>query len=586
MGSSPSSQLPHLINIHEYTLALTLVEHWKENRTGIREQILKLQAFHLFIKCRFQSALEIFLEIDTDLVFVLGLFPGFVKSDSLRKLQYPSEPPSLSSADFHRAVNDLIDFLLKKRQKLVLKLESATAKQKGSLLHNLQVLDTTLLKCYIKERPGLVGPLLRLPDSRVSVTEGERLLRDCGRLPDFLLLLRSRGKHEEAMKILRQNQNTASPVGKPEAIVDYLVHIGAEDSAFVLANSVWLLQNHPDAALNVFTGNGNPISDAEHFPRFSVLELIKEHQPRIALTYLEFIITEWKEKSAALHHELIKCYCEAITEPNKKEGKTEIETNEDLDDETASMHSNDTVQDFEAKLLNILKNSSDYVPTTALLHLNNHERLLRGKAVVLGRMRQDKQVLSIYINSLHDLTSALDYCNQISNDQAYAVLLELLVKCENVDKLLDESSDNIAQEGASSKVFSSDRKFNILLHLLHSHSSHIKLRPATPLLPDGMAVSELHSFLQRQSRNFLEIGRRQKLQKAVSVAISRQSKEELHSAQRSKVLLSNKSCKICQKPLTRYSAFVTLPGGVAHFSCREKAHHGLMSQMKLAENLS
>ena len=77
-----------------------------------------------------------------------------------------------------------------------------------------------------------MGPLLRLPDSRVSLAEGERLLRQYNRLPDFLLLLRARGQHGKALSLLHQHQNTTepSPLKGPEAIVDYMQHIGKLES--------------------------------------------------------------------------------------------------------------------------------------------------------------------------------------------------------------------------------------------------------------------------------------------------------------------------------------------------------------------
>jgi len=79
-----------------------------------------------------------------------------------------------------------------------------------------------------QERPGLVGPLLRIPDGRVSLAEGERLLREHQRLPDFLLLLRARGQHTKALSLLHQHQYTtdASPLKGPQPLVDYLHNLG------------------------------------------------------------------------------------------------------------------------------------------------------------------------------------------------------------------------------------------------------------------------------------------------------------------------------------------------------------------------
>uniref|UniRef100_A0A8C2RWI0 CNH domain-containing protein n=1 Tax=Capra hircus TaxID=9925 RepID=A0A8C2RWI0_CAPHI len=91
---------------------------------------------------------------------VMGLYPDLLPTDYRKQLQYPNPLPVLSGAELEKAHLALIDYLTQKRSQLVKKLNDSdhqsstsplmegtpTIKSKKKLL---QIIDTTLLKCYL-----------------------------------------------------------------------------------------------------------------------------------------------------------------------------------------------------------------------------------------------------------------------------------------------------------------------------------------------------------------------------------------------------------------------------------------------------
>ena len=83
---------------------------------------------------------------------------------------------NLEGSELETALTHLVDFLTQQRSKIAKRMGSNTANSKG--LHELsEIIDTTLLKCYLKTNPALVGPLLRVQND-CEVEESEGLLKE------------------------------------------------------------------------------------------------------------------------------------------------------------------------------------------------------------------------------------------------------------------------------------------------------------------------------------------------------------------------------------------------------------------------
>lgn len=61
----------------------------------------------------------------------------------------------------------------------------------------LQLVDSTLLKCYLKAKPMLVSSLLRLSDNSCVLEEAERDLLEMNRSNELLILYEKKKQHRK-----------------------------------------------------------------------------------------------------------------------------------------------------------------------------------------------------------------------------------------------------------------------------------------------------------------------------------------------------------------------------------------------------
>ena len=115
-----------------------------------------------------------FSKLDVDPSLVIGLFPDILPEKSLGKLDYPSPPPQLDAQELKAGLTALIDYLLPVRSKLAGTDDSSSGRPKSQLR---QIVDTTLLKCYLQTNDALVASLLRLPDNHCHLEEAEQALK-------------------------------------------------------------------------------------------------------------------------------------------------------------------------------------------------------------------------------------------------------------------------------------------------------------------------------------------------------------------------------------------------------------------------
>ena len=100
--------------------------------------------------------LEILSFSQTDPSHVIGLYPNLLPQDFRSKLEYPERVPDLEGHEIESGLLALIEYLTQKRNELMKKDEvvttaivegNTTIKSKKQLS---QIIDTTLLKCYLQ----------------------------------------------------------------------------------------------------------------------------------------------------------------------------------------------------------------------------------------------------------------------------------------------------------------------------------------------------------------------------------------------------------------------------------------------------
>ncbi|KAB7494307.1 Vam6/Vps39-like protein, partial [Armadillidium nasatum] len=339
-----SIQIPQLLAAKEFTFALKLADLWDEctkSKENMKQHIEKLHAFHFFCQHDFVGAMKLFYELNTDILFVIGLYPDLVPEEYRARVSYPHPVPVLPEDQ------------LKMRQRLTKESSNQTSTLSPSVKtvpQKLQIIDTTLLKCYLKTNDSLVVPLLRMPDSRVSDEEGEKVLRQAQKYQELVLLLRIRGYHSRALEfLLRHAKKEDSPLYGHKPTVQYLQKLGPDNMKHIFEYGSWVLKSFPEDGLKIFIGDDDP-SEVESLPRTRVLGFIKKTQKSLAIPYLS------------------------------KAKRREV----------------------REKLQKFLKVSEHYTAATILVHFP-HNDLFEERAILLGRLGQHQVALKLYIDTLLDV---------------------------------------------------------------------------------------------------------------------------------------------------------------------------------------
>ncbi|KAM6204134.1 vam6/Vps39-like protein isoform 3-T3 [Sarcoramphus papa] len=410
---SIATQIQQLLQDKQFELALRLAEMKDDSDSEKRQQIHHIKnlfAFNLFCQKRFDESMQVFAKLGTDPTHVMGLYPDLLPTDYRKQLQYPNPLPGLSGAELEKAHLALIDYLTQKRSQLVKKLKDSdhqsstsplmegtpTIKSKKKLL---QIIDTTLLKCYLHTNVALVAPLLRLENNHCHIEESEHVLKKAHKYSELIILYEKKGLHEKALQVLvDQSKKANSPLKGHERTVQYLQHLGTENLHLVFSYSVWVLRDFPEDGLKIFTED---LPEVEALPRDKVLSFLIENFKSLTIPYLEHIIHVWEETGADFHNCLIQLYCEKVQDLMKEylnsfpADKTPVPAGEEGGD----------LGDYRKKLLLFLEKSSWYEPSRLISDFP-FDGLLEERALLLGRMGKHEQALFIYVHILKDTNMA------------------------------------------------------------------------------------------------------------------------------------------------------------------------------------
>lgn len=307
-----SQQIRDLLQNKQFELALKLAEQADEpaqEREKRVRNINNLYAFQLFCQHRFEDSLQLFAKLGTDPSHVIGLYPNLLPQDYRSRLEYPERVPELEGQDMERGLLALIEYLTQKRIDISKEEEvvstaivegNTTIRSKKQLS---QIIDTTLLKCYLQTNDALVAPLLRLKDNNCHVDESERVLRKKEKFSELIILYEKKGLHQKALNLLmKQAVRPDSPLKGHERTVQYLQHLGAEHLDLIFEYAEWVLKKHPEDGLKIFTEDTQEI---ESLPRGRVLDYLEKINSSLAIPYLEHIVMHYGDTTAEFHNRLV-----------------------------------------------------------------------------------------------------------------------------------------------------------------------------------------------------------------------------------------------------------------------------------------
>ncbi|KAM3919215.1 vam6/Vps39-like protein isoform 2-T2 [Leptodactylus fuscus] len=565
---SIATQIQQLLQDKQFELALQLAR-MKDDADGEKRQqihhIQNLYAFNLFCQKRFDESMQVFAKLGTDPTHVIGLYPDLLPSDYKKQLQYPNPVPALSGGELEKANLALIDYLTQKRSHLVKKLNDSdhqsttsplmegtpTIKSKKKLL---QIIDTTLLKCYLHTNVALVAPLLRLENNHCHVEESEHVLKKAHKYSELIILYEKKGLHEKALMVLvDQSKKANSPLKGHERTVQYLQRLGAEKISLIFEYCVWVLRDYPDDGLKIFTED---LPEVEVLPRDLVLKFLLENFKHLAIPYLEHIILTWEDQGPEFHNQLIKLYCEKVQTLMQAIGSEEA-VNVPAGSEKGELGT------YRTKLLNFLEISNCYQPDRLISDFP-FDGLLEERALLLGRMGKHEQALFIYVHILKDTNMAEQYCHKHydsdkdGNKDVYLSLIRMYLSPPDVHCLgpikikLEEPKPNI----------------DAALVVLSQHHAKLNTTKAIDLLPANTQIQEIKIFLVKVLEESAQKKRYNQILKYLMHAEFLRAQEERIAHQQVKcVITEEKICSVCKKKIGN-SAFARYPNGVVvHYFC-------------------
>lgn len=566
-------QIKQLLEEKQFELAMKLV-NLTDNTDAEKQQhiqhIQNLYAFDLFCKKEFKTAMDIFLKLETDPSDIIGLFPELLPAGYRNKLEYPDKVPILQDESLKQGLFALVEYLLQVRHKLKgdyegnlssmtsIKEGSKTVRSKRQLL---QIVDTTLLKCYLQTNDALVASLLRWKDNHCHVDESERALRKYNKYSELIILYRRKGHHRKALELLKKEcKKINSPLNGLDEIIRYLQHLNEDDLPLIFEFANWILKEHPNEGLKIFTED---IPEVDSLPRFEIFDFLNNNHPDLTIPYLEHIIHVWKDNNSYFHDILIRKYCDNICELMQNNLLPEGQSDEQ------NYYNLEKLQNLRDKLTKFLIDSESYTFENFPMRLLRH-KLYEEAAIVTSKLGRHEEVLIIYIHILQMPEKAEEYClknynkSKLGDKYVFYYLLKMyLSDPENLDMRF-LSSVQIEKLDVRS-----DRKK--ALELLLKYPDKMDPLKTLSLLPSSFFLFEVREFLNQVLLKTVSKQYSLQLIKSLSSAENTQTKSLLIQCQSYKLIITELDvCRVCQKRIGT-SAFGRFPNGIiVHYSCKDK----------------
>ncbi|XP_061598896.1 vam6/Vps39-like protein [Cololabis saira] len=570
---SIASQIRQLLQDKQFELALQLA--MKDDSDGDKKQqihhIQNLYAFNLFCQKRFDDSMQVFAKLGTDPTHVIGLYPDLLPLDYRKQLHYPNPLPTLSGAELERAHLALIDYLTQKRSHLVKQLNDSDPSTTSPLMEGtptiksrkklLQIIDTTLLKCYLHTNVALVSPLLRLENNHCHIEESEYVLKKAHKYSELIILYEKKGLHQKALQVLLDQSTKAnSPLKGHERTVQYLQRLGVENLGIIFEFSPWVLKICPEDGLKIFTED---LTEVETLPRDKVLQFLKEGFEELAIPYLEHILYVWDEKGPEFHNVLIQLYLGRVQGLMRQyinslpEGVVAVSAGQE----------NGELGEFRNKLLSFLDISTSYEPSRLISDFP-FDGLLEERALLLGRMGKHEQALFIYVHVLKDTRMAEEYCHRSYNSSLEGnkdVYLSLL-------RMYLSPPDAHCLGPIKMELCEPQANLQAALQVLELHHSKLNTTKAINLLPANTQIQEIRVFLESVLEEKAQRKRgNQVLKSLLQAEFLRVQEERIFHQQIKCVITEEKTCRVCKKKIGN-SAFARYPNGVVvhYFCCKDR----------------
>ncbi|KAI5369965.1 Putative vacuolar sorting protein 39/Transforming growth factor beta receptor-associated domain 1 [Septoria linicola] len=474
------------------------------------------------------------------------------------------DPPSFDNETGKPAFSNLLSHE-------VLQKGSDAVDWQAELLRVAKLVDTTLFRAYMLATPTLAGSLFRVDNFcdpevvQAALYEGERY----SELIDFL---HGKKLHRQALELLvkfgkdQAEGDVPEAMRGPERTVGYLKQLPPELVDLVLEYAQWPLEEKPDVGMDVFIADTD---NAERLPRRQVVEFLAGTDEKLEIRYLEHIINELGDDNGDFHQRLIDLYLVELKKADLEE----------------SYH-----HALKANLEAFLLKSPSYSKRKTFQQLPaDSSTFFEARAIVLCAMGNHKQALSIYVFQIKDYLKAEEYCNKIyleDKAEQEACLLNTAAKHEKhfrqvEPKETDEKSNIYAVLlGLYLRPPAGEEKqWPQALNLLSKHGSRLPASSTLDLMPDDLAIRELHDYFRGRIRNATSISREEMIvrglesvrrvntEKMLLLGPDRLGREKPLGKNRRVRIGEDDHCKVCHKRFGASAVRVYPDNEVIHYGC-------------------
>ncbi|KAM0748698.1 hypothetical protein T439DRAFT_70364 [Meredithblackwellia eburnea MCA 4105] len=409
------------------------------------------------------------------------------------------------------------------------------------------VVDTTLVRLYAEEgRSADIVALLDAPNDCVIPAVEPQLL-DAGLydlLASILLKRKELGKTLDIWTKLVEGVYVDEKFSGGVRKVFDLVW-GSEDRLMVEKYGLWIMQRDRTLGLKLF-------SDPKQTIVFDTRDLfgkIKEVDAEAADLFLENAVLQKRGSDSGLHADLIKRYIDRLrnllmeSTINAHLRAQEAEYQSIVASQTSASPPPPTFLSYLASSFNpssenasfdqvrlktilFLSNSAHYDTAAMKKELDEMELSgLRGltleRAIVYGKLRLDRQALSLFLHQLHDLASAEAYCYQCgdpllpSDVSIAASRLSLLLPKPKKSSSAKREADNSGRKADLARLLvqmclttdsSSDEPVMSRIQVarvLDTQGIHLDTLEILPTIPAAYPLSLVEHFAERSIRRSL-----------------------------------------------------------------------------------
>ncbi|KAJ3447157.1 cnh domain containing [Anaeramoeba flamelloides] len=549
-------------NYEEALKLCELIPNLEENKKNTKSNDIKQQyANHLFVTRKFNKAMDFFQQSNCDPRIVLSLYPFLVEENLEKQLKIPFfEQTELNEQEQHEAILSLIDYLTQQRSLI----NDKEIERKEQIL---KIIDTTIVKAYIKTNYLLVKHFLKLPNS-CDLEQCEKLLKENNYEDEIILLYQSNGKHLQALELISKKINETSNI---DDLFEYLNFLDAKNLDLIFKYAKEIYKYDSKKCLLVFLNNKG--SSNRTLPPDQVKKYLEDNIPDLLMPYLESIIYEEKDNTPDFNNHLLILYFQEY-EKLKTNLKKETE-NENLKQLVESKN------EIQTKMNKFIKTTHHY-QAEKMLTIFPEDDLLEERAILLSRVKQHELALDIYINKLNNIEKAEKYCHthykpDSNTENIYIILIKQLLF-----QLSDKSNINKNDYSYNRTYSDYDNNYNdddeeehnlklqTITRIMKKYYSKIDPLKIIPILPNNIPISNIFDYLNLRIKNILKLKRRKLVQKNLhkSNYLNLRLKNSKKGG-KSLTIDENTLCQVCGKRIGD-SIIGIFPNGVfAHLSCIE-----------------